>query len=127
MRRILSISIVFALISSSLSPLMAAACTGTGKAMSCHGGATPHCDRSMHEHHHQAAPVESNASLSAAEDGAKCPMDCCTAAHLTNVAAPATASFLPPLAVADRNFHFVSVKFISTGFSSHTDRGPPLA
>jgi hypothetical protein len=29
--------------------------------------------------------------------------------------------------VTDRSFHFVSITFVSPGFSSHTDRGPPLA
>ena len=129
MRRILSIATIVALISSSLSPLMAAACTGTGKAMSCHAVAMPHCDRSMHEHHHHdGAPVESSSSVSVAEDdGTKCPMDCCNAGHPTTVATPSAASFLPPLAVSTRSLYFISVTFVSAGFSSHTDRGPPLA
>jgi hypothetical protein len=127
MRRFLSITIVVSLISSMLSPIMAAACTGTGKAVSCHAEATPHCDRPMHHHHHHdAAPPESKSALSAGDDGAKCPMDCCTPGHPSSGAAVSANSFAPPLAVTDREVHFVPVTFTIAGFSSHTDRGPPL-
>jgi hypothetical protein len=129
MRRIFSIATVVALISSSFLPLMASTgCREAGKAMSCHGGAMPHCDRATHEHHHHdAAPIESASSLSGVEDNYKCPMDCCSPSHLTTAASPASSNFLPPMAVSDRNFHFAPVTFISAGFSSHTDRGPPQA
>ncbi|MGZ4867616.1 MAG: hypothetical protein ACXV7C_10355 [Candidatus Angelobacter sp.] len=127
MRRLLSITVVAALISSMLSPLMAAACTGTGKAVSCHAVVTDHCDRPTHQHHHHAAAApESETALSAAPDDAKCPMDCCTPGHLRSGAAVSANSFLPPLAVSDREIHFASVTFTIAGFSSHTDRGPPL-
>jgi hypothetical protein len=129
MRRILSISIVLALLSSSFLPLMASTgCMEAGKTMSCHGGEVPQCDRHVHEHHHhEAAPAESASSLTVAEDNTKCPMDCCSPGHVTSVASPAASSLLPPLAVSDPNFHFASIAFVSAGFSSHTDRGPPLA
>jgi hypothetical protein len=127
MRRILSITTVVALLSSMLSPIMAAACTGTGKAASCHEAAMPHCDRMMHEHHsHHAAPA-SSAGVSAGENNAKCPMDCCTAGHPQSGTAAVVPSILPPLALSDPAFHFAPVTFTSAGFSSHTDRGPPLA
>jgi hypothetical protein len=125
MRRFLSITVVAALLSSMLSPVMAAACTGTGKAVSCHAMAADHCDRPMHQHHHGAAAPESKTALSAAEDQAKCPMDCCMAGHPTNSAVVSANSFLPPLAVSDREIHFTPVTFTIAGFSSHTDRGPP--
>ena len=128
MRRFLSITVVAALLSSMLSPIMAAACTGTGKAVSCHAVAVDHCDRPMHQHHHHAAAApESKRALSAAPNDAKCPMDCCTPGHLRSGAAVSTNSFLPPLAVSDREMHFVPVMFTIAGFSSHTDRGPPLS
>lgn len=129
MRRFLSISVVAALLSSMLSPMMAAACSGTAKAASCHAmAAADHCDRPMHQHHHHgmAAP-ESKTALSAADDEAKCPMDCCMAGHPRNGAAISANSFLPPLAVSDREIHFAPVTFTIAGFSSHTDRGPPRA
>lgn len=127
MRRYVSITVIAALFSSMLSPLMAAACTGTGKAVSCHAVAVDHCDRPAHQHHHHAAPApESTSAVSAAPDDAKCPMDCCTPGHLRSGAAVSSNSFLPPLAVSSRQMHFVPVTFTIAGFSSHTDRGPPL-
>src|SRR5258707_841277 len=129
MRRFLSITVVAALFSSMLSPTMAAACTGTGKAVSCHAMAATHCDRPVHQHHHHQADAapESKTAFSAAPDDAKCPMDCCTPGHLRSGAAVSSNSFLPPLAVSDREMHFVPVTFTIAGFSSHTDRGPPLS
>jgi len=129
MRRFLSITVVAALLSSMLSPVMAA-CTGTGKAVSCHAAAVAmaadHCDRPMHQHHHHdAAPPESKTAFSAGDDQAKCPMDCCMAGHPRNSAVVSADSFLPPLAVSDREVHFAPVTFTIAGFSSHTDRGPP--
>ena len=129
MRRFLSITVVATLFSSMLSPLMAA-CTGTGKAVSCHAVAVAaeHCDRPMHQHHHHgAAAPQSQTALSAGDDEAKCPMDCCIAGHPSNGAAVSANSFLHPLAVSDRAYHFVPVTFTIAGFSSHTDRGPPRA
>lgn len=131
MRRFLSISVVTALLSSMLSPVMAAACSGTGKVVSCHAmAAADHCDRPMHQHHHHAATAAapaSKTSLSAGDDPGKCPMDCCMAGHLRTGAAISANSFLPPLAVSDREIHFAPVTFTIAGFSSHTDRGPPRA
>jgi hypothetical protein len=128
MRRFLSIATVLALLSSMASPVLSAACAGTGKAASCHSVGMPHCDRPMHQHHHHDdAEPASNSGLSAVQNDGKCPMDCCMPGHPQNGAAPATASILPPLAITDQSFHFVSVTFLSAGFSSHTDRGPPAA
>jgi hypothetical protein len=82
----------------------------------------------MHQHHHQEdAEPASNSGLSAGQSDGKCPMDCCMPGHLQSGAAPATGSILPPLAVSDQSFNFVPVIFLSAGFSSHTDRGPPAA
>ena len=125
MRRILSIATVMALLSSLVSPVMAA-CMGTGKAISCHTEATPHCDRTMHHHHQEQAEATSEFALLAGDNDAKCPMDCCTPGHPQSGTALAAASLLPPLTVSDQNFHVPALTFISAGFSSHTDRGPPL-
>jgi hypothetical protein len=127
MRRILSITAIFALISSMLSPVIAAAsCMGTGKAMSCHAGTMPHCDRPLHGHHHQdAAPVESRSNLSQVEDNTKCPMDCCAPGHGQSVAKIAASSVLPLPVVTEYGSGYTSIKFVRAGFSSHTDRGPP--
>src|ERR1044071_5366109 len=128
MRRFLSITVVAALLSSMLSPIMAAACTGAGEGASFHAKAADHCDRPMHQHHHHgAASPQSKTALSAGDDDAKCPMDCCMAGHPSNGAAVSANSFLPPLAASDREIHFAPVTFTIAGFSSHTDRGPPRA
>jgi hypothetical protein len=127
MRRSLSITVILALFSSMLSPILAAACTGTGKAVSCHAVAMDHCDRPMHQHHHHdAAAPESKTHLSAASDDAKCPMDCCIPGHLRSGATVSTNPNLPPPAVSNSKIQFVAVVFTVAGFSSHTDRGPPL-
>lgn len=125
MRRVSSIATVAALLFSLMSPMMAA-CTGTGKAVSCHAVEAPHCDRSMH-HHHEAAEPESNAGLFAVDNHARCPMDCCMPGHPQSGTVRAAVPILPPLAVSDRTPHVVQVTFISAGFSSHSDRGPPAA
>jgi len=131
MRRFASITAVLSLLSAMMSPTMAAACTGTGKAASCHAMPVEHCERAAHEHHHHAvAPVAdptSSVSESVAQDDSKCPMDCCRPGHRESAGAIDTSSFLPSLAVSDQAFHFVPVVFTSAGFSSHTDRGPPSA
>ncbi|MFL6386716.1 MAG: hypothetical protein ACJ71U_04450 [Terriglobales bacterium] len=134
MRRSLSITVILALFSSMLSPIMAAACTGTGKAVSCHAVAVDHCDRPTHQqhHHHQAAAPESvsapesKTACSAAPDDAQCPMDCCTPGHLRSGATVSTNPDLPPPAVSDLKIQIASIVFTVAGFSSHTDRGPPL-
>jgi hypothetical protein len=128
MRRILSIAAIFALISSSLSPLMAATmCAGTGKVMSCHGGEMDtSCDR--HAHHHDATPSDSSPSFSEAsmdDNNSKCPMDCCAPSHGQNQAKTAVVVALPLPLVAEHGFGYTSIAFVRVGFSSHTDRGPP--
>jgi hypothetical protein len=129
MRRFLSIATVLALLSSAMSPL-AAACTGMRKAASCHmemaAETGSHCDRAAH-HHHQKAGNTSSPSFSADNSDSKCPMDCCTPGHPQSGAAQVTATLLPPLTATKRKIQPVSVTFVSAGFSSHTDRGPPAA
>jgi hypothetical protein len=53
-------------------------------------------------------------------------MDCCIPGHLRNGATVSSNPGLPPPAVSDRKIQFVTVAFTLAGFSSHTDRGPPL-
>lgn len=125
MRQFFSIATVLALLSSMASPI-AAACMGTGKAASCHMEAASHCDRMMHHHQHQAGN-ESNSGLFALENDSKCPMDCCTPGHPQTGTVLASTSLLPPLAATKHKVQPASVIFVSAGFSSHTDRGPPAA
>ncbi|HET9364162.1 MAG TPA: hypothetical protein VFP71_04145 [Candidatus Angelobacter sp.] len=111
------------------SPIMAATCMGgTGKAASCHSMAASasHCDRHEH-HHHAAAEAPASKSITAADSDEKCPMDCCVPGHRASASVAYSPQLLPPLAISDQNVHVVPVHFISAGFSSHTDRGPPSA
>src|SRR5215467_7533146 len=112
MRRLLSITSILSLLSTILSP-MAAACTGTAKAASCHAvaAAATHCDRAMHHHAAEAAPPTQ--TISVGESDEKCPMDCCTPGHRQGGAATYSASLLPPLAVSNQNAHPVLVHFIN--------------
>jgi len=133
MRRFLSITTIAALMSSLVSPLLAAACPHSQQTMACHRPPATqaqqkhHCDMMMHQHHaDEAAPAESSApAVKGVPSPDNCPMDCCAPRHVTNASAIASASSLPPLAVTQQVFQFVPVVFARTGFSSHTDRGPP--
>jgi hypothetical protein len=58
---------------------------------------------------------------------ASAPMGCCCERTLPNTTAVASFSLIPPLAVTETELQFVQITFISAGFSSHTDRGPPAA
>src|SRR3954463_8911343 len=100
MRRFLSIATIVALLSSLATPVMAA-CTGTGKAASCHAMETPQAEPAMmhHHHHEDQAEAPDSSGLSAVDSDAKCPMDCCTPAHPRDGAALAAASIFPPLAL----------------------------
>jgi hypothetical protein len=124
MRRFFSITAIVALLFSGMSPL-AAACTGSGKVASCHMEAASHCDRAMHHHQHQTD--QNSSGMFAVESDSKCPMDCCTPGHPQTGTVLASSSPLPPLAAAKHKIQMTSVIFLSAGFSSHTDRGPPTA
>jgi len=132
MRRFLSIAALAALLSSMASPVMMA-CMGAGKAAPCHAAAAavPHCDRPMMHHHHDEEQAQAEqttrSGVSAGNSDDKCPMDCCTHGHRQSGVALAAASFSPLLAVTDQSSHGADTVFLSAGFSSHTDRGPPLA
>src|SRR6266567_6129662 len=109
MRRVLSITTALALISSLLSPVMAAACTHSGKAASCHKVMVEpeHCDGM--QHHHVATPSESSAWTAADTDS--CPMECCTQGHPRSATAAPAISVVPSLAMTDQAVLFVSVTF----------------
>jgi len=119
MRRFFSIATVLALLSTMMSPVLAAACTGTGKAVSCHTAPMPHCDRTMHQHHHHADAEQpaSTSGISVGESDSKCPMDCCTPGNKQNSVSPVTASLLPLITASDRSFQIASITFTSAGFS----------
>lgn len=137
MRRLASISAMMAMLVSLFSPLLAQAQgAAVSHPMACHRapGESAHASASA-KHHHCAAmagtstPTSSSneRSITAGKDLPDCPMDCCTQGHPQNGTALSSLSKLPPLAVTEGVPQIASQTFVSAGFSSHTDRGPPAA
>jgi hypothetical protein len=128
MRRFLSITAIVAVASSMLSPLLAAVCPHAQQAAACHRvqAQKPHCAM-MHHHDADVAVAEDETPAFASSSSPSCPMDCCIPGHPTNAVTVAFASDFPPRAVLEYRVQFVPLAFVRTGFSSHTDRGPPSA
>ncbi|HEX7288839.1 MAG TPA: hypothetical protein VF532_21830 [Candidatus Angelobacter sp.] len=136
MRRFWSITTILALVAAMLAPMTGAAmeaahpmgCPRTAAhsehqkshAMKAHAH---HCG-AMHEEH-APEPASPGSSISGLEKS--CPMDCCVQGSLPNASAVAAFSLILQLAVSDAELHLVPIIFVSAGFSSHTDRGPPTA
>jgi len=133
MRRLLSISLVTALLAIPLSPVWAvAACSHASAQPACHR-MSMHMDHPGHQEHHcdgMSPSEESDATDETAVRAASsenCPMNCCVQGQTHSAGSTVATSLLPPLAATDKELSFVPVKFSSVGFSSHTDRGPPAA
>jgi hypothetical protein len=133
MQRVCSILAMFAVLCPVVSPLWASA-MHTAEAASCHrmplGKARPTAHPAHHCHYMDAAGQQtSNTGRDTAvlKSGSpeRCPMNCCLQAAPPTTAALPAASFVPALVVSRTQVHFLPVTFTSTGFSSHTDRGPP--
>jgi hypothetical protein len=139
MRRLVALSAVAALMLSLNSPLLAASCEH-GKTMpACHrvreqNSQKPHCE-TMHHHDsagetdaaEESTPASNHPVIQSAPSSQNCPMNCCQLGDRTNAVALAITPSLPQPAVVELTPSIVSVVFTSTGFSSHTDRGPPTA
>jgi hypothetical protein len=106
-RRTLSISLVLALCCSMVAPALASSCQHDTSAKMCH--------RAKH----------TGSTISAAPDDSKCPMSCCMNAGSRAASPLRSAESSAPLLTAYAVASFESQVFISSGFSSHTDRGPP--
>lgn len=137
MKRVFSISTMLVLLFSAFSPTWAADMDGT-QMPSCHrmpmqDGSAKDAGKHGKAHHCDgmevvAAAASGFSEVSIAPDHShSCPMNCCVQGSPTSGVASAAASFLPPQAVAEAEFEFASISFASAGFSSHTDRGPPVA
>ncbi|HKW75123.1 MAG TPA: hypothetical protein VJN64_06330 [Terriglobales bacterium] len=134
MRRLASILAMMAMLMSLFSPLLAQAQgADVSHPMVCHraAGQTAH---TAAKHHHCAMTAESapepssgEPSIKAGKDLPQCPMDCCMQSHPQNGTALSSNPKVPPLAVTETVRQVASVTFVSAGFSSHTDRGPPAA
>jgi hypothetical protein len=131
MRRLISISTAVALLISLASPLLAEACMKNAGRASCHRVSQAaahhhHCDGMPGHHHDQEDDMlasDQGNSITSLES--TCPMNCCLAAQAGNHAAAVhNIVIAPQLAVATQQ-QPAAVVFVATGFSSHTDRGPP--
>jgi hypothetical protein len=129
MRRFFSITTIVALMSSSVLPLLAASCPHVKHVMACHRTEvqTHHCHGAAAE----SEPASERQTNGSAFDGGQasnnCPMDCCAPGQRTSAIAVPVLSLLSPLAVTEQHLPVARVVFTATGFSSHTDRGPPTA
>jgi hypothetical protein len=126
MRRIFAITTIAALIFSMAAPVWATACAAMDKVQMCHRtvGHHHHCDMMMDTQDATAAPDSEAAVNSLA---GKCPMQCCMQAQAGNGTVLPAAVLLFQLPVSEYRIDFPAITFTSTGFSSHTDRGPPAA
>lgn len=88
-----------------------------------------HCDgmEMTGDGREMAAAQPSDAGSIAPTHSHSCPMNCCVQGTPTSGAAVAATPLLPLPADSEAELHFASIVFASAGFSSHTDRGPPLA
>ena len=127
MRRAFSISIIVALVCAMFSPAFAATCESMGKKSvgDRAKGIVNHCDM-MGRHHHETAATPETAAFVAGAGAPQCPMSCCDGAYFITAIASHARFVSPAQLVMSHEFHFSAVAFVSTGFSSHTDRGPPL-
>src|SRR5437588_9916604 len=121
MRRAFSISVIVALVCSLFAPAFAATCEAMSKKPVCHrqNGVVHHCDTMGHHHHETAAAAETTASVAAASNTSDCPMSCCNQAYFITAIAGPVRFVSPAQVVMNHEFHFSTVIFISSGFSSH--------
>lgn len=122
MRQFSSITAIVALISALLTPQFSMECCVGGGRQVCHRAAERHCD-----HMDQVQSDEQpSTNISARTVPSKCPMTCClSVAPNAGTTVVLIAINLPQ--VITQVAVGSNLVFISSGFSSHTDRGPPLA
>jgi hypothetical protein len=130
MRQFFSITAIMALMSPLVSPLVALSCPHGKQLTACHRvqkqQLAQHCGSMAHEDPMERKDLGSEApAIKAAVSQENCPMDCCVPGYVTNAAVVVIESPLPEMVVTDHAYGVTSVVFTSSGFSSHTDRGPP--
>ncbi|HEX2330152.1 MAG TPA: hypothetical protein VHN74_15610 [Candidatus Angelobacter sp.] len=133
MRRVCSILTVMGLLFSVVSPVWAADVESM-QPMQCHREhmqtARPDQPQVHRQHCHgmDESPVQTSAetSVRAVNAAKQCPMNCCVEGMTQSVSVVPAAVYLPLVVVTDRSIPHTLITFISSGFSSHTDRGPPL-
>jgi hypothetical protein len=88
-----------------------------------HDRVTHHCDGEAGN----TAEVLADGATAIDKHSQPCPMNCCDQTTLKSRTALTSNLFFPGLIAFELANHAASVTFISAGFSSHTDRGPPLS
>ena len=82
-----------------------------------------HCNDMMDDE--EQASQDAPLTMVQGQHSQQCPMNCCVQATLRIAVALHSTAFLPQLVTLENELHVTAVVFSSTGFSSHTDRGPP--
>jgi hypothetical protein len=129
MRRLSSILALVAIVSSVLSPVWASNMDASHP-MLCHRVHSTSAQEPP-KHHCEGMDEEQGSSDGAAAvlqrlTSHDCPMNCCLQANPRTAAALPATHFLPLLVTVENGLRVSSIRFSNTGFSSHTDRGPPL-
>jgi hypothetical protein len=126
MRRLFAITLIAALTGSMSLPVWATACAAMAKQqpmchrMAGHQHHSHHCDMMVQE---DSAPSDSSRVVKSRSE--QCPMNCCMRISSSGGTAVTCPISLPSLDVSDKAVHFPAIAFHRSGFSSHTDRGPP--
>lgn len=121
MRPFCSITATLSLILAAVVSQWAMPCCQASRQKICHRAAEHHCGH-MHEVESDEQP---DTYISAAAVPVKCPMTCC----FSVVPNAATSEALVTIHLQTGSDAAVQVSYIAfstSGFSSHTDRGPPL-
>jgi hypothetical protein len=126
MRRLISISMALALVFSLVSPLLAEACMHSNGRATCHrashGLSHRHCEGMEAGDEEMPAPAPGGSVTGVSQ---KCPMNCCLMAQTGKQTAVANPIFAVPQLAVSGKLRSVVIVFMATGYSSHTDRGPP--
>ena len=123
MRRILAITVIGALICATGLPLWASACANMKTAPMCHRMAPEHhCDMES-----QDDSGDQETGLTMSSHTSDCPMRCCMQSSAGTSIAVASRSDAVLLPVITDPVYSTTPTFVTNGFSSHTDRGPPIA
>jgi len=136
MRRVLAITVITALICSTGLPVWAQMCATGQKTPLCHRMPASHqaAQKAMPAHHCDSMAMEEEQDEAPSGPAAifkggssECPMQCCTQANAGTASAIPAAGLIAVLLSAEDHVYVPAVVFSTPGFSSHTDRGPPVA
>jgi hypothetical protein len=122
MRRIVSITTLSALLAAMFSPLMMVAKMQTEMCPLLKQKGHK-CEAMLLAHMNHQAPGAAGFSMS--DPDGKCPAECLMASSSQHAAAASVLVLSPPRAAHVERL-IPSLFFIAAGYSSHTDRGPPV-